>query len=282
MVDSKKANNSALFRMALAAAAVILAAAAVVIGVARAAKKPADDTSQEQSPVVTESPVPSAASEPTRELTVAPAPVDFSVWKSVNEEIYGWLEIPDTNISYPVVQSAASDEYYLRRHYDGTSNTYGTIFSQGTYNNTGFTDRVTTLYGHDVWNEDLYFHQLHKFSDDTFFDEHTKVYTYTPEERQTWNILARATVDDRHIMYSFHDFADANDVADFMELVQEGSESRIKADVYQTTNENSRYLILSTCHPTVPEKRCLLICVLSSIASTEYTGDGITPEDIPK
>jgi uncharacterized repeat protein (TIGR02543 family) len=54
------------------------------------------------------------------------------------------------------------------------------------------------------------------------------------------------------------------------------------AYVYQTTNENSRYLILSTCHPTVPEKRCLLICVLSSIASTEYTGDGITPEDIPK
>lgn len=282
MVDSKKTNNSALFRMALVAAAVILAAAVIVIGIAKAAKKPADDTSQEQSTVITESPVPSAASEPTREPTVAPAPVDFSVWKSVNDEIYGWLEIPDTNISYPVVQSATSDEYYLRRHYDGTSNTYGTIFSQGTYNNTGFTDRVTTLYGHDVWNEDLYFHQLHKFSDDTFFDEHTKVYTYTPEERQTWSILARATVDDRHIMYSFRDFADASDVADFMELVQECSESRIKADVYQTTNENSRYLILSTCHPTVPEKRCLLICVLSSIASTEYTGDGITPEDIPK
>ena len=282
MLDSKKTNNSALFRMALVAAAVILAAAVIVIGIAKAAKKPADDTSQEQSTVITESPVPSAASEPTREPTVAPAPVDFSVWKSVNDEIYGWLEIPDTNISYPVVQSATSDEYYLRRHYDGTSNTYGTIFSQGTYNNTGFTDRVTTLYGHDVWNEDLYFHQLHKFSDDTFFDEHTKVYTYTPEERQTWSILARTTVDDRHIMYSFHDFADASDVADFMELVQEGSESRIKADVYQTTNENSRYLILSTCHPTVPEKRCLLICVLSSIASTEYTGDGITPVDIPK
>ena len=282
MLDSKKTNNSALFRMALVAAAVILAAAVIVIGIAKAAKKPADDTSQEQSTVITESPVPSAASEPTREPTVAPAPVDFSVWKSVNDEIYGWLEIPDTNISHPVVQSATSDEYYLRRHYDGTSNTYGTIFSQGTYNNTGFTDRVTTLYGHDVWNEDLYFHQLHKFSDDTFFDEHTKVYTYTPEERQTWSILARATVDDRHIMYSFRDFADASDVADFMELVQEGSESRIKADVYQTTNENSRYLILSTCHPTVPEKRCLLICVLSSIASTEYTGDGITPEDIPK
>ena len=282
MGNSKRTNDTALFRIALIMAALILVAAGIVIGIANALKKPEEAVSSEQATLIEDEPSSTVTSEPANETSVVPSPVDFSAWKSVNEEIYGWLEIPDTNISYPVVQSAASDEYYLRRHYDGTSNTYGTIFSQGTYNNTGFTDRVTTLYGHDVWNEDLYFHQLHKFSDDTFFDEHTKVYTYTPEERQTWNILARATVDDRHIMYSFHDFADASDVADFMELVQEGSESRIKADVYQTTNENSRYLILSTCHPTAPEKRCLLICVLSSIAPTEYTGDGITPEDISK
>ena len=282
MGNSKRTNDTALFRMALISAALILVAAGIVIGVADALKKPEEAASSEQATVIEDEPSSTVTSEPATETSVVPSPVDFSAWKAVNDEIYGWLEIPDTNISYPVLQSAESDEYYLRRHFDGTSNTYGSIFSQATYNNTGFTDRVTMLYGHDVWNEDLYFHQLHKFSDDTFFDEHTKVYTYTPEERQTWNILARATVDDRHIMYSFHDFADASDVADFMELVQEGSESRIKADVYQTTNENSRYLILSTCHPTVPEKRCLLICVLSSIASAEYTGDGITPEDILK
>ena len=282
MGNSKRTNDTALFRMALISAALILVAAGIVIGVADALKKPEEAASSEQATVIEDEPSSTVTSEPATETSVVPSPVDFSAWKAVNDEIYGWLEIPDTNISYPVLQSAESDEYYLRRHFDGTSNTYGSIFSQATYNNTGFTDRVTMLYGHDVWNEDLYFHQLHKFSDDTFFDEHTKVYTYTPEERQTWSLLARATVDDRHIMYSFHDFADASDVADFMELVQEGSESRIKADVYQTTNENSRYLILSTCHPTVPEKRCLLICVLSSIASAESTGDGITPEDILK
>lgn len=282
MGNSKKANDSALFRMALVVAMIILATAGIVIGVANVVKKPAEDISSEQPTVAEDDTASSAASEPTEEVSVVQTPVDFSAWKAVNDEIYGWLEIPDTNISYPVLQSAESDEYYLRRHFDGTSNTYGSIFSQATYNNTGFTDRVTMLYGHDVWNEDLYFHQLHKFSDDTFFDEHTKVYTYTPGDRQTWNIMAWAVVDDRHIMYSFNDFAGTSDVADFMELVQEGAESKIKAAVYQTTNENSRYLILSTCHPTVPEKRCLLVCVLASTAPTEYTGNGIMPEDILK
>ena len=282
MENSKKANDSALFRMALVVAVIILAAAGIVIGVAKAVKKPEEAASSEQATVIEDEPSSTVTSEPATETSVVPSPVDFSAWKAVNDEIYGWLEIPDTNISYPVLQSAESDEYYLRRHFDGTSNTYGSIFSQATYNNTGFTDRVTMLYGHDVWNEDLYFHQLHKFSDDTFFDEHTKVYTYTPGDRQTWNIMAWAVVDDRHIMYSFNDFAGTSDVADFMELVQEGAESKIKAAVYQTTNENSRYLILSTCHPTVPEKRCLLVCVLASTAPTEYTGNGIMPEDILK
>lgn len=282
MGNSKRTNDTALFRMALIAAALILAAAGIVIGVANAIKKPADDISAEQSVAMEEDAASIAAVEPTSEAQTVTAPVDFSVWKAVNDEIYGWLEIPDTNISYPVLQSAESDEYYLRRHFDGTSNTYGSIFSQGTYNSIGFTDRVTMLYGHDVWNEDLYFHQLHKFSDDTFFDTHTDVYTYTPEERQTWNIMAWTVVDDRHIMYSFNDFSDTSDVADFMELVQEGAESKIKDAVYQATNENSRYLILSTCHPTVPEKRCLLVCVLVSTNPTEYTGNGIMPENMPK
>ena len=282
MANSKRTNDSTLFRIALVAAAVILAAAGIVIGIARIIRKPAETVTSEPSAVTDESAASSSVSEVENEVSVVQMPVDFSAWKAANDEVYGWLEIPDTNISYPVLQSAISDEYYLRRHFDGTSNTYGSIFSQATYNNTDFTDRVTMLYGHDVWNEDLYFHQLHKFSDDAFFNEHTTVYTYTPDERQTWNILAFTVVDDRHIMYSFNDFASASDVADFMELVQESEDCKLKGNIYQSTNEDSRYLILSTCHPTVPEKRCLLVCVLSSTAPAEYTGNGIMPEDILK
>lgn len=282
MANSKRTNDSRLFQIALVAAAIILAAAGIVIGITRIIRKPVVPVPSEPSSAIEENTASSAAPEPASEVSIVQMPADFSAWKAVNDEVYGWLEIPDTNISYPVLQSATSDEYYLRRHFDGTSNTYGSIFSQATYNNTDFTDRVTMLYGHDVWNEDLYFHQLHKFSDDAFFNEHTNVYTYTPDERQTWNIMAFTVVDDRHIMYSFNDFASTSDVTDFMELVQESEDCKLKGDVYRSTNENSRYLILSTCHPTVPEKRCLLVCVLSSTAPAEYTGNGIVPEDILK
>ena len=45
MGNSKKANDSALFRMALVVAMIILATAGIVIGVANVVKKPAEDIS---------------------------------------------------------------------------------------------------------------------------------------------------------------------------------------------------------------------------------------------
>ena len=110
MGNSKKANDSTLFRMALVVAMIILATAGIVIGVANVVKKPAEDISSEQPTVAEDDTASSAASEPTEEVSVVQTPVDFSAWKAVNDEIYGWLEIPDTNISYPVLQSAESEK----------------------------------------------------------------------------------------------------------------------------------------------------------------------------
>ena len=36
-------------------------------------------------------------------------PVDFETLRETNEEIYAWLYVPDTIISYPVVQSYSDD-----------------------------------------------------------------------------------------------------------------------------------------------------------------------------
>ena len=90
MGNSKKANDSALFRMALVVAMIILATAGIVIGVANVVKKPAEDISSEQPTVAEDDTASSAASEPTEEVSVVQTPVDFSAWKAVNDEISGW------------------------------------------------------------------------------------------------------------------------------------------------------------------------------------------------
>ena len=38
-------------------------------------------------------------------------PIDFASLKETNPDIYAWIEIPDTNVNYPIVQSADDDSY---------------------------------------------------------------------------------------------------------------------------------------------------------------------------
>ena len=46
-------------------------------------------------------------------------PIDFASLKETNEDIYAWIDIPDTNIHYPIVQSQTDDSYYLNHTIEG-------------------------------------------------------------------------------------------------------------------------------------------------------------------
>ena len=47
--------------------------------------------------------------------------VDFKGLKSLNEDVIGWIYIPDTEINYPIVHTADND-YYLDHMVDRTEN----------------------------------------------------------------------------------------------------------------------------------------------------------------
>ena len=48
-----------------------------------------------------------------------PNPIDFKQLQETNPDIYAWISIPDTNINYPIVQSATDNTYYLDNTIDG-------------------------------------------------------------------------------------------------------------------------------------------------------------------
>ena len=64
---------------------------------------------------------PNSASTEIEDASAAPyeSPVDFASLWEVNQDVYAWLDIPGTEISYPVVQHPEVDEYYLRRDLEG-------------------------------------------------------------------------------------------------------------------------------------------------------------------
>ena len=105
--------------------------------------------------------------------------IDFVALQQINPDIFAWISIPNTNISYPIVQSS-DNEYYLYRLIDKTWNKSGSIYLD--YRNTQtFTDPHSILYGHHM-KDGTMFAELMKYKEQNFYNENP-VYTITTPEK---------------------------------------------------------------------------------------------------
>ena len=185
-------------------------------------------------------------------------PIDFAVLKKANPDIYAWIEIPGTNVNYPIVQSAEDDSYYLNHTIDGKEGYPGSIYTEK-INAKDFSDFNTVIYGHDMKDGSM-FKDLHKFEDAAFFEGHDKVTIYTETEEKTYRIFAAVVYDDRHLMYSF----DNENVEDRKAFLQSLKESRSMRNQFRSdvaVDENSHIITLSTCIGGQPDKRFLVEAV---------------------
>lgn len=171
-------------------------------------------------------------------------PIDFASLKGINSDIYAWIDIEDTNIHYPIVQSATDDNCYLKRTIDGKKGYPGSIFTQSK-NKKDFSDFNTVIYGHSMKNGTMFKH-LHKFADAEFFKNHETVMIYTETEIKEYRIYAAVMYDNRHIL----DYFDQNDVEARKAFIQSINESKNFKNQFRegmTIDENSNLITLSTC-----------------------------------
>ena len=96
--------------------------------------------------------------------------------RNINDEIYGYIVVPNTNISYPVAQ-ADNNEYYLDHAYNGEGLVNGSIFADSRCHDNVLENYNTILYGHNVTSGSMFNH-INNFFNKDFFDN-TLVYLYT-------------------------------------------------------------------------------------------------------
>ena len=118
-------------------------------------------------------------------------PVDFDSLQKENPDIYAWITIPDTVIDYPIVQSSEDNAYYLNHSAEKTDSVSGAIYSEN-YNKKNFDDPITLLYGHNMKDGSM-FAGLHKYEEDTYFNDHKDLVIYTPDAILKYRFL-RLTV----------------------------------------------------------------------------------------
>ena len=185
--------------------------------------------------------------------------IDFKTLQAGNADIYAWLDIPDTTISYPILRSEEED-FYLTHNADKEESNYGAIYTQN-YNAADFSDFNTIIYGHNIRDGSM-FGTLRNFKDKEFFENHRIINIYTPDKKLTYTVFAAYINDDSHILLE-NDFSDIEVRRKYIFDIQSGKKnSNVDRDI--NISEYNKIITLSTC--TTPRtKRLLVQAVLTKI-----------------
>ena len=123
--------------------------------------------------------------------------IDFDGLKEQNPDIVGWIDVPGTSISYPVVQGEDND-FYLHHDLDGNESINGTIFIDNRVDLDLGDDSSTIqncpigFYGHHMNPNRAIkmFQPLMKYKEKGFVDSHPFAVYYSPEGVYKLDIFA--------------------------------------------------------------------------------------------
>lgn len=172
-------------------------------------------------------------------------PVDFDSLQKENPDIYAWITIPDTVIDYPIVQSSEDNAYYLNHSAEKTDSVSGAIYSEN-YNKKNIDDPITLLYGHNMKDGSM-FAGLHKYEEDTYFNDHKDLVIYTPDAILKYKIFAAYRTDDRHILLYYNLGAEDYNRQAYLNDILNQRTMGAMLDQSAPVSTESKILTLSTC-----------------------------------
>lgn len=117
--------------------------------------------------------------------------MDFSALRQQNPDVLGWILIPGTRVSYPVVQGT-DNSYYLDHTWRGGKNSVGAIFME-CRNSGDLSDFNTIIYGHRMNNRSM-FGTLSQYKSRSYWQAHPYVYLTDDSGTHRYEIFAAGEV----------------------------------------------------------------------------------------
>lgn len=167
------------------------------------------------------------------------AAVDLTPLREVNEEVVGWIDIPGTEVSYPIVQ-AADNDYYLTHTWKRESSSVGAIFMDYRSDG-GFGDFNTLIYGHRMRNGSM-FGCLKDYMDQSYYEQAPTVLLTDDSGTHRYDIFAAYQAKTDAALYT--PGADNRDLAE--EVLQFAATHNVLRTGISPTAEDS-VLTLVTC-----------------------------------
>lgn len=215
--------------------------------------------SPEPSSEETEQQPSSEAPSPTPEPTPEPVVNPYSDSFLANEDMAGWLQIPNTEIDYPIMWTPEDEEYYLRRGFDGSRNSNGCLI----LDTDSCLDPLTTnliIHGHNMKSGAM-FGTLKDYEEEAYYQEHKTVTLYTKECQRNYEVIAvfySQVYKKTDQVFKFYKFFQADTAEEFNDFYD-----NIKAlslyDTGVTAEFGDHFITLSTCAYHVENGRFVVV-----------------------
>lgn len=192
------------------------------------------------------------------------SPVDFEMLQKLNPDIYAWIDIPGTDISYPIVQSATDDSFYLDHDSDKNASANGAIFSEHVYNDTTFDDNVTVLYGHNMKSGAMFGDLQPIYRNGDNLKVYNEIVIYLPHKEIHFQVFAAMQYSRMHLLH-------------YYQTAKKNAFNLLIDDIYSTRNLNmtlieelkpqfgDQVVVLSTCLSGNNDYRYLVMGVCKEV-----------------
>ena len=173
-------------------------------------------------------------------------PLSFDEMLKINPGFVGWIKVPNTSISLPVVKYS-DNSFYLTHNFYKKYDYRGTVFMD--YRNDPVDlDANTILYGHNCYDGTM-FSELEKFQDIEFYKKTPVIEFSTANGKEKWKVYAvfvsnaKASEDNGYVFNYIYPYMDGENFEGFIEEV---NKRRLYATDVDITDDDNM-LILSTC-----------------------------------
>jgi len=167
------------------------------------------------------------------------ANIDLESLRAVNSDVVGWIAIPGTELSYPLLQSA-DNQYYLDHNWKRESSAGGAVYLEAT-SDAGLGAFHTLAYGHRMRNGTM-FATLKYYNKTDYLEAHPSVYIVTDTGVYRYDIFSAREASVKGIVYRL-DLEESGLEGEFLDDCLENS----VIDAGFTPMKENRFLTLSTC-----------------------------------
>jgi sortase B len=168
--------------------------------------------------------------------------VNFSELQKKNSDTIAWINVNNTNINYPIVQTT-NNNYYLTHSFNKKENEAGWVFMDYR-NNQDFTDKNTIIYAHSRLNKTM-FGSLSKVLKESWYKNKDNyiIRISTPTENSSWQIFSVYKIK-TETYYLTTNFINNNDYEKFLIILKNRSKYNFNTNI----SIQDEILTLSTCY----------------------------------